>query len=146
MPHDASPATNQGAISVVRRPGQLSPGWTSVVAVAWAGVCLGLGVVAIASRRLGLSVWWMGPKTDAVPFVITVLPFVLPATAALWALSGRTRAPLVGVVAALATGAVALGDISRVPGLAAVQGMFALGGLLVSIAAVGGVLQPASAN
>jgi hypothetical protein len=93
---------------------------------------------------MGLSVWWLGPETNPVPFFVTVIPFVMSAAAVLWTLAGRTRAPLVGVVAALATGAVAIGDISRVPGLAVVEGALALGGLLVSLAATSGVLRPAA--
>lgn len=128
------------------RPGQLSTGWANVHAVAWAGVCLGLGVVAIASRRMGLSVWWLGPETNPTPFFVTVVPFVMPAVAVLWTLAGRTRAPLVGVLAAIATAGVAAGDLSRVRGLAAVEFALAVGGLLVSLAAFSGVLRPAAQN
>jgi hypothetical protein len=118
---------------------RLTPGWSNVLAAAWAGVCLGLGVVAISSRRMGLSTWWLGPETNPGPIVVTVLPFVLPAAATLVALSGHRRAPVLGFVAAAAVAAVALGDASQAPGFAAIEGMFAVGGFLVSLAATTGV-------
>jgi hypothetical protein len=129
-----------------RHAGQLTFGWSNVLAIAWSGVCVGLGVVAIASRRLGLSVWWLGTETSPAPVYLTVLPFVMPVVAVMWALSGRRRAPLMGLAAAVATGAVAVGDIDRVPGLAATEALLALGGAIVSLAAMSGVLRPASPN
>lgn len=123
---------------------RLTPGWSNVLATAWAGVCLGLGVVAISSRRMGLSTWWLGPETNPGPIVVTVLPFVLPAAATLVALAGHRRAPLLGFVAAAAVAAVAVADASQVPGFAAIEGVLAIGGFLVSLAATTGIERPAT--
>ena len=56
------------------------------------------------------------------------------------------RLPWFGIAAALATAAVAAGDISRVPGYAVAEFAIAAGALLSSLASFSGVLRLTAAD
>jgi hypothetical protein len=109
-----------------------------VFTVGWVGVAVGLGAVWSASRQIGLSTWWLGPPSDARPVVVSLLPFVAPVVA-IAAAVGRTRfLPWIGLAAAVATAAVGIGDLDRVPRLAALELVIAACGAAVSVACLAG--------
>jgi hypothetical protein len=120
------------------RPGQLTVGWRFVVGLAWSGVIVGFMVVWKASRDIGLSTWWLGPAGEPQPFYVSLLPFLAPTAMLLGVVNGARLLPWGGLAAAAVTAAVGLGDVGRVPGLAAAELALAAGGAAVSVASLGG--------
>lgn len=127
----------------IRRPGELTPGWGTVFGTAWLLVAVGFASVWVSSRTTGLSTWWLGPETAPRFILIWFVPFVAPLLLAASGYSQVRRLPIAGVVGAAVTALVAVGDLGRVNGYAAVEFTLAAGGLLVSIASVGGVYRVA---
>jgi hypothetical protein len=128
------------------RAGDLTTGWRIVTGVGWIAIVAVLAAAWSASRQLGLSTWWLGPASDQHPPYIVLLPFVAPAVM-LAAVGNRTRfIPWIGVLGALATAAVGLGDLGRVQGLGLVELMAAAAGLLISIASFSGMYRAADGN
>ena len=118
-------------------PGVLVGNWRLLFVVGWVGVMAAFGAVAQAGRLAGLSPWWIGPQTNPRNIVVFVAPFVLPVIAVAAALRGFRHTCSVGVVAGLASMAVALGD-TDFPGMALVEGVIGAAGLLVSLACFAG--------
>jgi hypothetical protein len=122
----------------------LTNGWRTAMLVAWIGVVLGLGAVWYTSRTLGLSTWWLGPETAPRLFLVSVVPFVLPVAATVLIIRNRQFLPFAGLLAAAGTAAVGAGDITRIPGLAAIEIALAIAGALVSVASLAGMYRPAA--
>lgn len=128
---DPAPADAQFLLGV------LVGSWRSLFVVGWVGVMAAFGAVAQGGRLAGLSPWWIGPQTNPRNIVIFVAPFVLPVVAVATALRGFRYTCHVGVVAGLASMAVALGD-TDFPGMALVELIIGAAGLLVSVACFAG--------
>jgi hypothetical protein len=135
-----------GSSSPSALPGRLTPGWQLALGAAWAGVVIGLVVISVTSDQVGLSVWWRGPQSARVGPLLMLVPFIAPIAACTVAARNMRWAAPIGVAAALATGAVALGDIGRVPGFAAAEGLLAACGLLVSVGAFSGTYRASAAE
>jgi len=127
------------------RPGQLSPGWRLTFIAGWVGVLAGFGAIWQAGRIAGIAPWWLGPETDLKPLFVIALPFVAPLIAVVAGFVGSRWACLVGIGAAVITAAFALGDL-HFPGLATVDAMIGICGLMVSVACLGGRMRPLPAG
>ncbi len=64
--------------------GNLSDGWRTVSFITWVLAGASLLAVAITSRTIGRSIWWLGPESDPaspllllVPVAIIVVPLVV---------------------------------------------------------------------
>jgi hypothetical protein len=125
-------------------PGQLTPAWRTLFIAGWIGVILGFAAVWQSTRVSGISPWWLGPETNQRIFVIIAIPFVSPVVAVIAGFTKMRIACYVGVVAAFLTGAVALGDRTRFPGIAAVEAALAGAGLLISLGAFAGRMRRSS--
>ncbi len=98
------------------------------------------------SRQLGLSTWWLGPADDQRAPYIVLLPFIAPMVM-LVVIGSRIRyIPWIGVVGAVATAAVGIGDLGRVVGVGVVELLAAASGLLVSIASFSGMYRTRTAG
>lgn len=126
-----------------RRPGDLAPGWASGLVGGWLLVTVGLGAVWVSSRTTGMSTWWLGPEARPVSPLVNALPFVLPLAVVTGALLGARHMAWLGVLAAMATAAVGIGDLGRVAGYAVAELALAVGGLLVSLASRAGTYRTA---
>lgn len=113
--------------------GQLTVLWRGVLVTAWTVVAIGFIAVWFSSRHVGLSTWWLGPEIQPRHALISVVPFVGPAVAATWAFRNLQWASAVSVAASLATAAIGLGDLTRVPGLAACELLLAAGSFVVGV-------------
>lgn len=120
------------------KPGQLTPAWRTLFTAGWVGVILGFAAVWQASRISGISPWWLGPETNQRLFAVMAIPFFSPVSAIVAATLKLRVTAYVGVVAALGTGTVALGDRTRFSGIAAVEGALACAGLVISVGAFAG--------
>ncbi|MEO6158762.1 MAG: hypothetical protein ABIQ39_14190 [Ilumatobacteraceae bacterium] len=123
------------------RPGQLTSGWSSLFIVGWVGVVLGFAAVWKSSWTLGFSTWWLGPESDPRFPVILVLPFILPLAMVAAALRNMRYLPFAGMLTAIATALIAWGDVGRQNRFALVEFALAGGGLLVSVAAIAGMVR-----
>lgn len=124
-------------------PGRLTTGWRTAFAISWGAIFLSFAAIWEASRELGLPTWWLGPASGPQPFVIQILPFLLPALAASCAAWNTRRLPSLGVVAAVVTLAIAAGDLGDITRLALVEGALGLAGLATSVAAATGLVAAA---
>jgi hypothetical protein len=127
----------------VPRAGELTTAWRILTGIGWIGIVVVLAATWNVSRQLGLPTWWLGPVDDQRPPYVLLLPFIAPAV--MIALVGnRVRyVPWVGVLGAVATAAVGLGDVGRVRGLGVVELIAAGAALLVSIASLSGMYRTA---
>lgn len=117
--------------------GHLTPGWSILFALGWAGVGAGMAGVWRASWQLGLPTWWLAPGTLR-PFT-TTLAMAAPITLVIASLRRVRWLPWLGIVGAVVVGAIALGDAARVPRLAVAEAVLAVAGLLISLAALAGI-------
>ncbi len=140
FPPPAGEPQGQDAPPAVLLPGRLVPAWRATFMVGWGGVVLALAGVWKASRTMGLSTWWLGPAADPRPFPVQALPFAVAAVVLVAATRHVRFLPLWGGVAALALAAIAAGDVGRFDRLALVQLAIAGAALLVSVAAVAGMV------
>jgi hypothetical protein len=120
--------------------------WRVIMMLGWVGGIVGYSTVWVVSRQIGLPTWWLGPRSQPTAFYVVGLPFLLPVLMLLAISVNLRRVALYGVVAALATGLIALGDAQSQPGLAMIQAAISLGLLCTSLAALIGHREPAGAN
>jgi len=109
-----------------------------VLILTWIGVFLAWMAVWKASEEIGIGTWWLGPRSTPQPLVVKLVPFFVTALFGVLVSYNLRRLPAIGVIGALALAAIAVPDLSRSTGLAAVE--FAIAGavLLVSLAAFTG--------
>jgi hypothetical protein len=113
-------------------------GWTGIVAV--------LAAAWSVSRQLGLSTWWLGTADDQQAPYVMLLPFVAPAIMLTVVVNRVRHVPWIGVLGAVATAAVGLGDLGRVLGLGVIELLAAAAALLISIASFSGMYRSASGS
>lgn len=123
----------------VPQPGETTPAWRVVFCVGWIGVILMLIAVWKSGRTLGLAPWWLGPSGDPHGLLINLIPFVPPVAMIVMTARGDRHLPWAGIVASLALGGVAAGDLGRFSGIGLVELAAAAAGLLVSLASFAGV-------
>jgi len=118
--------------------GRLTTAWRAAVVTIWVGVFVAYLAVWKASAEIGLSTWWLGPRSDPRPVLVRLIPFLVAALFGILASYNIRRLPVIGVLGAVALAAVATPDLSRSPGIAAVEFMIAGAVLIVSIASFTG--------
>jgi len=106
--------------------------WRRLASISWVGIAMCQVAVAVTSRNIGKSAWWLGPESNprfplvwAVPFLITVAAFVATQRP-------RKYTIVVHLVCVALLAAVATGDVANSPGVAALQYVVAGIALLVS--------------
>lgn len=142
----ADPIVAGGWSPPLLKPGQFTPRWKTVFVGGWVAVVAAFGAVWYACRVAGIAPWWLGPETDLRPLLLRFLPFAAPAVVIVVATLGSRFSVYVGIVGAVATGAIALGDLDRYPGLAAGEATIAAAALLISVAGFGGRMRRPLAN
>lgn len=129
-----------------RVAGELTPNWSTVFWLAWAGVAGGFAAVWYSARITGMATWWLGPETAPRLILVSLVPFVAPVALVLMTLAHRRWMPWWGILGAVITGLIAAGDIGGPARYFAVEFVLAAGGLLVSVAAFAGLLRNAPAS
>ena len=128
------------------RAGQLTLGWGRFLLLSWLFAVASFIAIWVSSRNTGLSTWWLGPQTAPRFLLLNLLPFAAPVAMCLMCQLALRWLPWFGMAAALATAAIAAGDISRVPGYAVAEFTIAAGALLASLASFAGVLHSKPAD
>ena len=125
--------------------GELDQFFTAMFWIGWVGVAGGLGAIWYSSRTLGFATWWLGPEAQPRFILVSLLPFVAPLALAVMALTRRPWLPYLGILGALITALVAVGDIGGPAGYWAAELLIAAGGLAVSVAAFAGMYRAGAA-
>ncbi len=125
------------------RPGDVTSGWRWTLATGWLAISVALTVTAGAGEMINRSVWWLGDPGDRTPFVVALLPFVLPIAVISLALTGRRFVAEASVLATVALAVVAFGDRENSPSAALVTAALAVAALLLSIASFSGRVRAA---
>ncbi len=142
-------ATDQAVVDVVDADvidadvGQLTAGWSTVFWAGWLLIAAGFAAVWYSSRLIGLSTWWLGPATDPQLILISLLPFTVPLALMTAGYSAQRWLPWWGIGGAAFVAVIAVFDISRVPGFAAIEFGLAIAGLFISVACFAGVFRRA---
>jgi hypothetical protein len=127
----------------VPRPGELTNSWRGVFIIGWGCALLGFVAVARSARNLGLSTWWLGPRSDPNLLLVQLIPS-LPAVALIVMGARNVRfLPHFGVVGAVVLGAIATGDLGNFDRLAVAEFAIAAAALLISVASFAGLLRRA---
>jgi hypothetical protein len=130
---------------VAPRPGELTPGWRLLTAVAWLAVAVAQGAVWKTSDQLGMSTWWLGPRGAPRPVAVQLMPF-LPAVVMVLAAANRVRfLAWWGVVCAALVAAVGVADLGVMDELGWVEIAIGAAALLVSLASFTGSYRQAPA-
>lgn len=106
--------------------------WRTLATISWVGVLLCQIAVAVTSRNIGKSAWWLGPESNPRFPLIWTIPFVIIVAA----LAATQRVGKFTIVVHLACtallAAVATGDVAGSPGVAMLQYVVAGIALIVS--------------
>jgi hypothetical protein len=121
------------------RAGELTAGWSVIFGLSWLAVGVAMAAVWNVSRQLGLSTWWLGPRSQPRPVLVMMLPFVAPTLLAAAAFRRVRYLPHFGLAGAGATAAIAVGDLGRVRGIGLVELFIAAAAAAVSLAAFTGM-------
>ncbi len=146
VPTPAIIATDESPARRQPQPGQLTTAWRAMVVATWVGVFVAYLAMWKASEELGIATWWLGPRSSPQPLIVRLVPFVVAAVFGILASYNVPRMPLIGLIGAALLAAIAIPDLSRSAGLAAIE--FAIAGAvaLVSAASFTGMYRQAGSG
>ena len=121
------------------RVGELTPQWRLVMVVTWAMVFLSYMAMWKASEELGIGTWWLGPRSNPQPTVVSLIPFVIIVLVGGAASFNIRYLPWIGIAGSLALTLIAIPDLSRSVGLAVVEFAIAGAAMIVSLTSLTGV-------
>lgn len=112
-----------------------------LVVTTWIGVFVAYMGVWKASEEIGIATWWLGPRSEPQPLIVRLVPFIVAAAFGILASYNVRRMPAIGLIGAAVLAGIAVADLSRSAGLAAIE--FAIAGavLLASAASFTGTYQ-----
>ena len=124
------------AVTQPLRPGQVTVAWQIMLAVCWGAAFFAFLAVWKTSEEIGIGTWWLGPRAQPQPMLVRVLPFAITLSLGFLAISNMRRVALVSIAGSLTIAGIAVFDMTRSGGLAAIE--FAIAGsmLLVSCGAL----------
>jgi len=107
--------------------------WRILATVSWVGVLFCQVAVAVTSRNIGKSAWWLGPESNprfplfwAIPFVIIVVALAATQRPGKYTIA-------IHLLCVVLLSAVATGDVANSPGVAMLQYVVVVIALLVSL-------------
>ena len=107
--------------------------WRMLASVSWVGIFLCQVAVAVSSRNIGKSAWWLGPESNPQFPLLWGLPFAITIAGLVATQRPRRYTIFVHLGCVLALVGVALGDVSNAPGVALLEFVLAGIALLVSL-------------
>ena len=128
------------------RVGELTPAWRIALILTWVGAFLAYLAVLKASEEIGIATWWLGPRSHPQPIPIRLIPFAVVAVFGMLAGSNVRRLPWISLAGSGVLALIAVPDLSRSSGLAAIE--FAIAGAvaLVSIGSFTGMYRAAASD
>jgi hypothetical protein len=128
------------------RPGQLVPAWRVALTACWVGAFAGFAAVWKASEEIGIATWWLGPRSDPQPLLVTLIPFAITIAAGVSVAYNLPQAVWISLAASAGCALLAVFDVSRSGGLALVELAIAAATALVGLAAFSGRYRLAPAD
>jgi hypothetical protein len=125
--------------------GQLNTTWQITLAVAWTAAFFAFCAVWKASSELGIGTWWLGARAQPRPILVKLMPFVWIIGIGMLAVYNVRRVALLSCLGSFGLAVIAVFDMSRSGGLAAIEFAIAAAMLLVSVGALSGTYRPAPA-
>lgn len=107
--------------------------WRVLASVSWVGILLCQVAVAISSRNIGKSAWWLGPESNPQFPLVWALPFAITIAGLVATQRPRRYTVFIHLGCVVALVGVALGDVSNAPGVALLEFVLAGIALLVSL-------------
>ncbi len=104
-----------------------------LASVSWVGILLCQVAVAISSRNIGKSAWWLGPESNPQFPLVWALPFAITIAGLVATQRPRRYTVFIHLGCVVALVGVALGDVSNAPGVALLEFVLAGIALLVSL-------------
>ncbi len=135
---DAAPVPPPPTFAARARPGQLTTAWQIMVAATWAAVFFAFAATWKVSEEIGIGTWWLGPRALPQPLVVSLIPFGLALAMAFAAIYNVARVASISLVGSVGVALIAVFDISRSGGLAAIEFAIAAAAALVSLGARSG--------
>ena len=106
--------------------------WRVLATISWIGLLFCQAAVAVTSRNIGKSAWWLGPEGDPQFPLVWFTPFAVIVVALVATQRTRKFTIVIHLVCVALLTAVATGDVADSPGVAALQYVIAAIALLVS--------------
>ena len=112
----------------------------------WVGAFLAYLAVWKASEEIGIATWWLGPRSHPRPIPIRLVPFAVVAVFGILASFNVRWLPWIGLTGSGALALIAIPDLSRSGGLAAIEFAIAAAVALVSLGSFTGVYRAAASD
>jgi hypothetical protein len=106
--------------------------WRVLATISWVGLLFCQAAVAVTSRNIGKSAWWLGPEGNPQFPLVWFTPFVVIVVALVATQRPRKFTIAIHLVCVTLLTAIASGDVVDSPGVAALQYGIAAIALLVS--------------
>ena len=118
----------------------------SELASAILSVVVGFAFAAVwkTSQDIGIGTWWLGARAQPQSVMIKIIPFVLIIVVGLAAIYNLRRVALVSLAGSVGVALIAVFDISRSGGLAAIEFAIAASLATVSVGALTGTYRAAT--
>jgi hypothetical protein len=114
--------------------GTTGSGWRTVSLVSWLAILVSLIAVAMSSRTIGRSVWWLGPPTNTASPLFLAIPTALVVLPAMAWYRHHIRARDIDLICAFLIVVISVPDFPNRPGTAAAMLTVGIAALLQSIA------------
>jgi hypothetical protein len=134
QPGPLTSSTTSGDI----RPGDLTFAWRFTLMFGWIAAFFAYAAVWQASVQLGIATWWVGPRSQPTPTMIRMIPFIMTIVAGLLTVYNVRRVSFLSLGTAFGSLLIAVPDLSRSVGLAAVEIMISIALIVVSAASLTG--------
>ena len=115
-----------------------------LLGAAWAASFFAFAAVWKTSQDIGIGTWWLGARAQPQSVMIKIIPFVLIIVVGLAAIYNLRRVALISLAGSLAVALIAVFDISRSGGLAAIEFAIAASLAVISVGALTGTYRAAS--
>jgi hypothetical protein len=129
---------------VQHHPGQVTAGWQMMLGAAWTAAFFAFSAVWKTSQDIGIGTWWLGARAQPQSVTVKVIPFALAIVIGLAAIYNLRRVALISLAGSLAVALIAVFDISRSGGLAAIEFAIAASLAVISVGALTGTYRAAS--
>ena len=107
--------------------------WRRLATASWVGVLFCQVAVAVTSRNIGKSAWWLGPESNPTFPLVWAVPFLITVAALVATQRTRKYTIFIHLACVVLLAAVAAGDLSNSPGVAMLQFVVAGIALLISL-------------
>lgn len=120
-----------GTLDAVNVANNAQP-WRAMASISWVGIMLCQAAIAVSSRNIGKSAWWLGPESNPRFPLVWALPFAITIAGLIATQRPRKFTIFIHLACVVALVGVALGDVANAPGVALLEFVVAGIALLVS--------------